>query len=92
MTFPTSLISLWLHPVSQTSADRLLERLRDPDLQIAIDESGKTKTKTSFSWDAIINAVFIYVGTEVEKSKASPHLNDDTIARKMQVTNLCHHF
>ena len=69
----------------QTSANRLIERLKDPEIQTAIDESGKARSKGRVSWDAILNAVFGYVLNESDILKGSSKLTDDTLSRKKKV-------
>ena len=69
----------------QASANKLIDRLKDPEVQSAIDESGKTKRKTGLSWDSILNAVFEYVICEADVLQNSSKLTDDTLFRKKKV-------
>ena len=69
----------------QTSASKLITRLKDHGIQITIDGNGKEKTETSVSWDAILHAICNYVIFEAELLKKPSKLTDDTLSRKKKV-------
>ena len=69
----------------QISANKLIDRLKDLEIQNAIDESGKTKRKSGLSWDFILSKIFEYVICEADVLQNSSKLTDDTLSRKKKV-------
>ena len=85
MCIESSHFSGILYASLQASANKLINRLKDPEIQSAIDESAKCRSRTGVSWDAIMNAIFEYVITEAKELENHSKLRDDTFSRKKKV-------